>query len=284
MKQLCAVISILLLAACSSGPSMPTSGKVKVGKPYAVDGKYYYPSHQPEYDEIGMASWYGPGFHGKRTASGETYNQNDFTAAHTTLPMPSLVRVTNLSNGKSVMVRVNDRGPFAKNRIIDLSKAAAKKIDLDRMGVAQVRVQYLREETESYMAQLDPNYRQTLAKYSNTLPGEADNMFIPTAQAAPSEKVQARELSPAAPTLISNATAAEENIFIQVGAFSLEKNAAQMAARVAHLGEVKVEPVDINRQMWYRVRLGPLGGEGVAENKLSSLQAMGIEGARIVHD
>ncbi len=150
-KKLVVFPIILALAACGGRKEPPeVAVGVKLGKPYEVNGKTYVPEKDDSYDKIGDGSWYGPGFHGKRTASGEKFNENDITAAHPTLPMPSLVRVTNLSNEKSVIVRVNDRGPFHSNRIIDLSKKSAEMIDLK--STKPVRVQYLREETEAYMA------------------------------------------------------------------------------------------------------------------------------------
>ena len=127
---------------------------IKIGRPYRVMGRKYYPEYDPDYDEEGLASWYGPNFHGKMTANGEKYNQWAMTAAHKTLPMPSMVRVTNLATGKSIVVRVNDRGPFADGRIIDLSRAAAEELGTRARGIAKVRVQYLRAETEQYIARL----------------------------------------------------------------------------------------------------------------------------------
>ncbi|MBY0431887.1 MAG: septal ring lytic transglycosylase RlpA family protein, partial [Rhodospirillales bacterium] len=94
----------------------------KVGKPYQIKGVWYYPSEDYSYDETGIASWYGPDFHGQYTANGEIFDQNNVSAAHRTLPMPSFVRVTNLDNGRELVVRVNDRGPFAHGRILDLSR------------------------------------------------------------------------------------------------------------------------------------------------------------------
>lgn len=140
-----------LLTACGPG-RLPAQ---KIGKPYVINGQSYYPSYETDYDKTGTASWYGPGFHGKYTASGEVYDQNDYTAAHPTLPMPSLVRVTNIENGKSQIVRINDRGPFAGNRLIDLSKKTAR--DLDIHGLAQVRVQFLEAETQQYLAMVKEN-------------------------------------------------------------------------------------------------------------------------------
>ncbi|MDQ7003749.1 MAG: septal ring lytic transglycosylase RlpA family protein [Ghiorsea sp.] len=117
-------------------------GVVKRGKPYQIGGKWYYPlASGQSYDETGIASWYGKKFHGKKTANGETYNMYAMTAAHTVLPIPSVVRVTNLENGKSIKVRINDRGPFTKKRVIDLSYAAAKALGVIKHGTAKVRVQ-----------------------------------------------------------------------------------------------------------------------------------------------
>jgi rare lipoprotein A len=134
------------------GTSEPTA--VKVGKPYTIKGETYVPRHEPEYVQTGVASWYGPNFHGRMTASGEEYDQHEMTAAHKTLPMPSLVRVTRLDSGESVVVRVNDRGPFSSGRIIDLSKEAATELGMMRDGTARVRVEYLPSQTREYIAGL----------------------------------------------------------------------------------------------------------------------------------
>jgi len=129
--------------------------KVKIGTPYSINGLWYHPKHDPVYDQIGIASWYGPNFHGKRTANGEVFNQDAFTAAHPTLPLPSLAKVTNLENGKEIVLRINDRGPFAKNRIIDLSRASARSLGVIQNGTAKVRVQFLGKETAQMWAALD---------------------------------------------------------------------------------------------------------------------------------
>ncbi|MCA1407311.1 septal ring lytic transglycosylase RlpA family protein [Ensifer sp. IC3342] len=118
-------------------------GRYVVGKPYVVKGKRYYPKEDPNYDRKGVASWYSSAFRGRLTANGEVYYPNHLSAAHTTLPLPSYVRVTNLENGSSLIVRVNDRGPYHKGRIIDLSSKAAEMLDLKHRGTASVRVQYV---------------------------------------------------------------------------------------------------------------------------------------------
>ena len=135
------ILFLPLLAACAGSVQAPKSaGTYKVGNPYQIAGKWYYPSDDPHYQETGTASWYGPTFHGKSTANGEQFNENDVTAAHRTLPMPSYVEVTNLENGRKLIVRVNDRGPFAKDRIIDLSRRSAQLLGVEQQGTARVHV------------------------------------------------------------------------------------------------------------------------------------------------
>ncbi|ODA68397.1 RlpA-like protein precursor [Methyloligella halotolerans] len=118
-------------------------GRQMVGKPYKVAGRWYKPQDVTHYTEVGTASWYGELFHGRRTANGEIYDMNRLSAAHRTLPLPALVRVTNLSNGRTVVVRVNDRGPFSNNRIIDLSSRAAHALGYRKQGTAKVEVTYM---------------------------------------------------------------------------------------------------------------------------------------------
>ncbi|WP_208435820.1 septal ring lytic transglycosylase RlpA family protein [Bartonella phoceensis] len=126
------------------------SGRAVVGKPYQVNGKWYYPQKDPTYQRVGQASWYGEDFHGRLTANGETYNMYLLTAAHPTMSLPSYARVTNLKNGSSLIVRVNDRGPFMKDRIIDLSKQAAEILGYASAGVTNVKVEYISEAPIGY--------------------------------------------------------------------------------------------------------------------------------------
>lgn len=118
-------------------------GRDQVGKPYQVRGKWYYPKEEPDYVRMGKASWYGAAFHGRLTANGEVYDMTHLSAAHPTMPLPSYARVTNMANGSSVIVRVNDRGPYAHSRIIDLSKKAAEMLDYTHSGIAEVKVEYV---------------------------------------------------------------------------------------------------------------------------------------------
>src|SRR3954466_91217 len=126
------------------GEPVPKGGGVyRIGKPYTVAGKTYVPEEDANYRAEGMASWYGDDFHGRQTANGEVFDMGSLTAAHPTLPMPSYARVTNLANGKSLIVRVNDRGPYHGNRLIDVSNKAAELLEFKGNGVAKVRVEYV---------------------------------------------------------------------------------------------------------------------------------------------
>ncbi|HZP18681.1 MAG TPA: septal ring lytic transglycosylase RlpA family protein [Bauldia sp.] len=118
-------------------------GRYLLGEPYRIAGRTYVPRDNPDYAAVGYASWYGRDFHGRRTANGEVYDMGELTAAHPTLPLPSYVRVTNLANGRSVVVRVNDRGPYAHDRIIDVSASVAEMLDFKRKGTTKVRLQYI---------------------------------------------------------------------------------------------------------------------------------------------
>ena len=149
------------LTSCSSYQSSTFSSKnpfaggiYKIGEPYIIQDKMFFPEEDFSYREKGIASWYGQKFHGKKTANGEIFNMNLLTAAHRTLQLPSLVKVTNTSNKKSIILRVNDRGPFANDRIIDLSKESAKILDFKEMGVVNVKVTYLPEETAELLHNL----------------------------------------------------------------------------------------------------------------------------------
>src|SRR5712691_4192279 len=144
----------VVLAGCAGGRHAPAAvgdargkGLYKIGNPYQIDGVWYYPKEDFSYHESGIASWYGEAFHGRDTANGEAFDLNAVTAAHRTLPLPSIVEVTNLDNGRSIQVRVNDRGPYARGRIIDLSRRSAQLLGFEAQGTAKVRVKILVPES-----------------------------------------------------------------------------------------------------------------------------------------
>ncbi|HZZ93508.1 MAG TPA: septal ring lytic transglycosylase RlpA family protein [Usitatibacter sp.] len=211
-------------------------------RPYAVFGETYVPVVDEEpYKQRGLASWYGRKFHGQKTSSGETYDMFAMTAAHKTLPIPSYARVTNLANGKSVVVRINDRGPFHKGRIIDLSYAAAKRIGIVGRGSAMVEVERVFEPEDA-------------ARHAATT--------APAPQAAPGKAVpdNAAYASPPVPTAIVTPVVAEEpaGLWIQLGAFASAEGAQSFRDHVTRSLPWLYEPVQVSyRDGLHRVRLGP---------------------------
>lgn len=240
---------------------------VKVGRPYTINGVRYVPRVEPGYDETGLASWYGTDFHGKRTANGEIYNMNALTAAHKTLPMPSRVRVTNLENGRSLELVVNDRGPFVRGRIIDVSRHAAEVLEFRRQGVAKVRVQMLGwPATEVATASLSP--------------------APPPPVTAPHEpKAPERSFS-----LISSAVAAEfetvknSRLYVQGGAFTQQDNAVKLGERLSPFGPTLITALETSGRILYRVRLGPIYNRDAARYLLAQVIAAGHSEAHIVTD
>lgn len=170
---------------------------VKLGQSYTVGGKTYVPKYQPEYDETGMASWYGPGFHGGKTANGESFSTHQYTAAHTTLPLPSIVKVTYLKTGRSAYARINDRGPFAHGRIIDLSKAVAEDIGMLRDGVGKVRVQYMPEETERFVELMGNGRNPQSIDLASEVIGHAPSYSQATSISAPNDAIMVTDTLPA---------------------------------------------------------------------------------------
>jgi rare lipoprotein A len=168
-------------------------GQFKLGQPYKVAGRWYVPRDNPHYDEYGVASWYGADFHGRRTANGEVFDANALTAAHTTLPLPCYAYVTNVDNGKTILVRVNDRGPYVNDRLIDMSYAAAKQLDFLQRGRARVRVRF------AGLAPLngdDRRERQFLASQLNRERDVAEADPPPASRGYASAEVQASRLPP----------------------------------------------------------------------------------------
>lgn len=257
------------------GQPVPKGGGIyKVGKPYQVAGKWYKPKEDPSYDRVGVASWYGELFHGRRTANGEIYDMNALTAAHPTLPMPVYARVTNLTNGRSLVVRINDRGPYARGRIIDLSKRTATLLGFKRQGTARVRVTYMGraplngdDRYERRVLASRRWSRQVAAAPKPRPPRVSDPITV-----ASLPKPQPARLAPAE---------ASDLAFIQAGAFRNQDNADRLRAKLAGLGTVDVFPAEIQGTMLYRVRLGPFRAPGEAERALQHVVDAGVPDARI---
>lgn len=231
-------------------------GDYKVGQPYQIGGVWYYPSVDYRYRETGIASWYGPGFHGKRTANGEIYDQNEMTAAHRTLPMPSLVRVTNLENGRTLKVRINDRGPFKNGRIIDLSHRAASLLGFVGKGTAKVRVEVLEPESRQLAAVAQQKYADAAAPDAAPMVAVTEVPLEPIAAPPSAEGVPAAErpVDPAQPRLAAltpsaDPSGAESGWLLEDRSGGLEtlRGATTPAASAAISplpdGRVTVEPV-----------------------------------------
>lgn len=286
-----------------TGPSAPggvsPGGLYKVGSPYQIAGTWYYPREDFDYRETGIASWYGPGFHGKSTANGETYNEQDLTAAHRTLPMPSMVRVTNLDNGRTIKVRINDRGPFARSRILDVSRRAAELLGFENQGTAKVLVEIVEDESRQManaalngeIAASAPRAVPLVAVTAEPLAGTAP----PGPTAAPGAGQTALAIpnpSDVRPSDLTNGTdvvvvgrpVEGTDIYVQAGAFTNFDNANRLRARLAALGNVRIASALVEDTQFFRVQLGPLTDVGMADRLLDMLLANGHSEARVVID
>jgi rare lipoprotein A len=256
------------LASCSS--SGPHEGVYKLGEPYKVAGRWYYPQYDPNYDKVGIASWYGREFHGQATANGETFDRYELTAAHPTLPLPSIVRVTNLANHRDVELRVNDRGPFVGNRLIDLSQEAARELGFEHQGLARVRVQFVSLAD---------------AKGEPPQPARHDEARRPAQTPPPPPTTLVADASPAGMSAVLIATAHAATCgghFIQVGAFTEPARAARAAARLRDVTAIPVQAQAPGDDRLTRIRLGPIADSGTIEATLDELKQSGFSGAFIV--
>nr|WP_310522389.1 septal ring lytic transglycosylase RlpA family protein [Polymorphobacter sp.] len=238
---------LLVLGACATSKHRSAAIPAKIGKPYQVLGTWYYPSDDRDYDQRGIASWYGPGFHALSTANGERYNQDDVTAAHKTLPMPSFVEVENLDNGRKLTIRVNDRGPFVAGRIIDLSRRSAQLLGVDKAGTAKVRVRRVFPK-ESEIARLASSPSLTTFPQPVKIPTNSENWK-------------------------------SQKTFIQVAALGDPGRIAWLKGYLGSFGPVVLEP---GASGLTRVRLGPYADAESANATLAQLRAAGYSEARLV--
>lgn len=272
------VLSTFLLVSCSTLPKPsktepnPTlvdrtenvipkvEPKSKYGNPpsYEVFGKRYFVLDSADgYVEQGVASWYGPKFHGRRTSSGETYDQYAMTAAHKSLPLPSYAHVTNLNSGKSIIVRINDRGPFHDNRIIDLSYAAATRLGIVARGTGLVEVRAI-----------DP------VKYAKRSSGELGN------------DLQIIDVAATIPVAVNNEIEQELNIFVQIGAFRSQDNAERLKQQFTEfdIGELSVQQFTHEQEPIFKVRIGPLSTVEQADQAVIKLNEIGHSDHKIVFE
>lgn len=266
IKNVFLICLVFLLYACSHKVPSGTEihGYYKVGTPYDINGKRYYPKKDPSYQEEGVASWYGPTFHGNKTANGAKFNTHTFTAAHRTLPLPSMVRVTNLNNNKTAVVMVNDRGPFSKDRIIDVSKKTAESLDFIRQGTAKVRVEFLKDETKTLLVSMG-------------LPADEVDKNIST----PTPSVVAANDVPFTPV---NTPSATSQRYVQVGTFRMKENAKKIQDTLKDLGPDKtvIHPVKQGQTELYRVQLGPWRTQADAQAILEKVVDRGHAHALLV--
>lgn len=282
---------------------LPDGGIYKVGNPYEIAGTWYYPSENYTYIEEGVASWYGQDFHGKRTANGERYDMNAVTAAHPTLPLPSIVKVTNLDNGRVLSVRVNDRGPFHSKRIIDMSRRAAQLLGFYEAGVARVRVEIDAQQSldlKNIALKRNPPEMPQIAAVPRgavktadlpppvTITGDVKTIAAVPAK-SPAKPPQAKVVGPPVapkPAVAVPASGPATNLFIQAGAFAEISNAHRLEQQLKDLGigSVLVLPVSSGDNQVFRVRLGPLVDQTMAETLLTRVKAYGYDDAQIVRD
>jgi len=315
-----AFLSLFTLAACAetelivhTAKSVSTDkkrpapvGDYKVGKPYQINGQWYYPAENFEYVETGIASWYGPNFHGKPTANGEIFDENLITAAHRTLPLPSAVRITNLENGRTINLRVNDRGPFARGRIIDVSRRGAQLLGFEQNGTAKVRVEILPNDSRQLKlaalnrkgGQVDqpqiassprqdvvatplPNSGKPVQQTSNTAP-TPPTPTMPTTTAPAPELPRAGPAIPVLSEQVDVIAVPPTGIFVQTGAFSKFENALRMRDRVDDLGSTQISRFKVAGTELYRVRIGPLQNVAVADATLIRVTSAGVRDARLI--
>ena len=278
------ILTILFLTSCSETTFLINSAKkiskwdedpmYKVGNPYKINGKWYYPAIDYNYNEVGIASWYGPGFHGKKTANGEVFDQNKISAAHKTLPMPSIVKVTNLDNGKVLEnIRVNDRGPFAGNRIIDLSKKAAQELGFVNSGVAKVRVEIMENESRIYASK---NSKKNSVRKANKAKVEKVQRKV-----IPSEKDEQNSDEVSKNSTEDNLILKDKPVIIQVGAFGDHRNAKSLTEKLSEF-KAYIERKFIDNKYLYRVRIGPLSNLDLAKSVKSKLFELGHTSSHLV--
>ncbi len=315
-------VTALVLSACSRrqksteqnfskrvvkpGQRVPKGGgRYKVGNPYKIGGRTYRPSEQPGYDRVGVASWYGEMFHGRYTANGEVYDMNALTAAHPTLPIPTYARVTNLKNGRSIVVRVNDRGPYAHDRIIDMSRRSAQALGFQRNGTAKVRVQYMgrapldgddslerrvyasqpwarhaslnksgeRKQSQTQLAMAVQKEMQSDPMVVGSIPRDK-NASAPASSWTTSAKATSSSIIPNA----------GKTHFIQAASFQNREFAETLRLRLSDLGPARVLPADVAGKTWYRVRLGPFDERHNADEVLRAVVSSGSSDARLARN
>ncbi|MGB8274565.1 MAG: septal ring lytic transglycosylase RlpA family protein [Alphaproteobacteria bacterium] len=294
-----------------------SQGVYKVGKPYQVDGVWYYPQEDYSYSATGIASWYGPDFHGKTTSNGEIFDMNEVTAAHKTLPLPSIARVTNLENGRSLLVRVNDRGPFVNGRIIDVSRRTAQLLGFEAAGTAKVRVDVVADQSRALAMAMPrdaseqpaapavkasprsavtaealppppgakavaPSEGQTSTTVASAGSGSARSVGAGAGKPVTTAALDGAAIQASDPPAVTVQPVGPSNIYIQAGAFTQVDNANRLRARLSPLGQTTVTPIFLGNQQMFRVRLGPVSTVGDADQLLDRVIKAGYKDAQVI--
>ncbi|MET3667158.1 septal ring lytic transglycosylase RlpA family protein [Caulobacter sp. 1776] len=281
-------------SAPRAGSTVGRDGKALRGteKPYQINGVWYYPKADEDYNVVGVGSWYGEQFHNRRTANGEIFDMDIPSAAHKTLPLPCLVEVTNLDNGQKMIVRVNDRGPFVGDRVIDLSKAAAQQLGYYRQGVARVRVKYVGPAPKSAFdaprqyARADTGPRsfddiKEPPQRVQVLPPRREPAWTPppapTPQYAAIEQ-SAPPINPPDPVFVP----AKSAYRIQAGSFSNRENAEKAVRQLASAGSATIDAIERASGTLYRVTVAAGQDEGEAWSLRERVESLGYSGATVL--
>lgn len=262
------------------GPLPRGGGRYVVGEPYQVAGRWFTPREQPGYDKKGLASWYGEAFHRRQTSNGEYFDMAMLSAAHATLPLPSYAKVTNLENGRSIVVRINDRGPFVDTRIIDLSKRSAGVLGFKQQGTAMVRVQYIGpaplNDQGSHLAMMNERLRDGAGVHS-LVAAASGRKRVQVAKTELGEE-EAGYQSASAP--IERVVHKERAGFVvAVASFSNSDNAADAGDGLSHLGPIRVFQMNDGEGVLFALQLGPFRSELAARQALEAAREVGFPDA-----
>ncbi len=268
------------------GPIPFGGGRYQLGSPYQVAGRWYKPHEQPGYDKIGLSSWYGEAFHRRKTSNGEWFDMATLTAAHPTLPLPSYAKVTNLENGKTVIVRINDRGPFVDVRVLDVSKRVAEVLGYKQQGIGKIRVQYIGA------APLNDKGDHLMAMNRELKQGTPLRQMIAASDGNADQNYQVAEAEMPAPQRVKynsepveqfeQAPPASPYYFVQVGLFADPDNAERIRQQLSDVGQVQVAELSGTSGPLYRVRVGPFQDEGEAQSALNQVYGYGLSDANVI--
>ncbi len=280
-------------------PKIVANPRYKIGNPYEIKNIWYYPKRDLTYEETGIASWYGKEFHGKLTANGEIFNKDIISAAHKTLPMPSMVRVTNLDNGNVLNVRINDRGPYIHGRIIDLSEKAADLLGFKDVGIARVKVKILVEKS----LWLERSAKE--GKFPGSEVTTNESIKLPSINSASRPKVsiintiadsnigkltKKNEIKTSFTEILASSRQGnlrkvepqETKVWVQVGAFASSLNANKVVSKISHIYDTNITTIELKGRILHRVRLGPTQEIEKADEILTQVFQLGYSGSKII--